>query len=56
MGINGKNNCFIALKDHKANSTNSPTNNPYKSWEKELLRIRKVILDKTNKRIQKQLS
>ena len=24
MEINGENDCFIALKDHKANSTNTP--------------------------------
>ena len=47
MEVNGENNSFITLKDHKENFNNNPT------VRLVLGRISKVILDTTNKNIRK---
>ena len=44
--INGKNNCFITLKDHKANLFNNPKARLLNPAKTELGRISKAILDK----------
>ena len=46
--INGKNNCFITLKDHKANFLNNPKIRQLNPAKNELGRISKAILDKIN--------
>ena len=49
--VNGTANCFITLKDHKANFLNHPTTwliNPAKN---EIGRISKQILDQTNSKL-----
>ena len=48
MFINGKQNCFIRLKDHKPNSQNNPTVRLLNPAKNELGRISKTILDKIN--------
>ena len=48
MFINGKNNCFITLKDHKANFLNNPKTRLLNPAKNELGRISKAILDKIN--------
>ena len=48
MFINGKNNCFITLKDHKENFLNNPKTRLLNPAKNELGRISKVILDKIN--------
>ena len=48
MFINGRNNCFITLKDHKANFLNNPKTRLLNPAKKELGRISKAILDKIN--------
>ena len=52
MKTNGKNNCFLSLKDHKENFQNNATVRLINIAECELGKISKVILDKTNKNIQ----
>ena len=44
--INGTNNCFITLKDHKANFLNNPKARLLNPAKNELGRISKAILDK----------
>ena len=51
MDINGENNCFITLKDHKENFLNNPTTRLINPAKNELGRISKVILEKVNKEI-----
>ena len=46
MFINGKNNCFITLKDHKENFLNNPKTRLLNPAKNELGRISKAILDK----------
>ena len=46
MFINGKNNCFITLKDHKANFLNNPKTRLLNPAKNELGRISKAILTK----------
>ena len=48
MFINGKNNCLITLKDHKANFLNNPKTRLLNPAKNELGRISKAILDKIN--------
>ena len=48
MFVNGKQNCFITLKDRKPNFQNSPTVRLLNSAKNELGRISKTILDKIN--------
>ena len=46
MFANGKQNCFITLKDHKPNFQNNPTVRLLNPAKNELGRISKTILDK----------
>ena len=46
--VNGKQNCFITLKDHKPNFQNNPTVRLLNPAKNELGRISKNILDKIN--------
>ena len=48
MFINGKNNCFITPKDHKANFLNNPKTRLLNPAKNELGRISKATLDKIN--------
>ena len=48
MFINVKNNCFITLKDHKANFLNNPKTRLLNPAKNELGRISEAILDKIN--------
>ena len=48
MFINGRNNCFITLKDHKANFLKNPKTRLLNPTKNELGRISKGILDKIN--------
>ena len=50
MFVNGKQNCFITLKDHKPNFQNNPTVRLLHPAKNELGRISKTILDKINLR------
>ena len=51
MEINGENNSFIILKDHKENFNNNPTVRLINPAKNELRHISKAILDTTNKNI-----
>ena len=46
MLTNGKNECFITLKDHKPNFKNNPKVRLINRVKNEIDRIRKNILDK----------
>ena len=48
MFVNGQQNCFITLKDHKPNFQNNPTVRLLNPAKNELGRISKTILDKIN--------
>ena len=48
MLVNGKQNCFIKLNDHKPNLQNNPTVRLLNPAKNELGRISKTILDKVN--------
>ena len=48
MFVNGKQNCFITLKDHKPNFQNNPTVRLLNTAKTELGRISKTTLDKIN--------
>ena len=48
MFINGKNNCFITLNDHKENILNNPKTRLLNPATNQLGRISKAILDKIN--------
>ena len=48
MFINGKNSCFITLKDHKPNFLNNAKTRLLNPAKTELRRISKIILDKIN--------
>ena len=48
MFVNGKQNRFITLNDHKPNFQNNPTVRLLNPGKNELGRISKTILDKTN--------
>lgn len=49
MEVNGTNNCFVTLKDHKENFENNPTTRLINPAKNEIGRISKRILDKINK-------
>ena len=51
LEINGENNSFITLKDHKENFDNNPTVRLINPAKDELGHISKTILDKANKNI-----
>ena len=51
MEINGENNSFITLKDHKENFNNNPTVRLINPAKNELGHISKAILDTANKNI-----
>ena len=53
--INEESNCFFTLKDHKENLQNNPTVRLIIPAKNEIGRISKVILDKTNSSLIKQL-
>ena len=55
MFVNGKQNCFITLKDHKPNFQNNPTVRLLKPAKNELGRIIKTILGKINVNLRKSL-
>ena len=48
MFLNGKQNCFITLNDHKPNFQGNPTVRPLNPAKNELGRISKIILGKIN--------
>ena len=48
MFVNGKQNCFIALKDQKPNFQNNPTVRLFNPAKNELGRIIETISDKIN--------
>ena len=54
--INGENNCFFTLKDHKDNFANSPQVRLINPAKNELGRISKVILDTINLAIREHFS
>ena len=56
VDINGENNCFITLKDHKENFANNPTTRLINPAKNELGRISKVILEKVNKQLRTSLN
>ena len=51
LEINGENNSFITLKDHKENFNNNPTARLINLAKNELGHISKAILDMANKNI-----
>ena len=51
MEVNGENNSFITLKDHKENFNNNPTVRLINPAKNELGHISKAILDTANKNI-----
>ena len=55
MDQNGKNNCFITLKDHKENFQNNPTTRLINPAKNEIGRISKTILDKINSGLKEKL-
>ena len=55
MFINGKQNCFITLKDHKPNFQNNPTVRLLNPARNELGRISKTILDRINVNVRNSL-
>ena len=48
MHVNGTNQCFVTLKDHKENFENNPKTRLINPAKNEVGRISKVILDKIN--------
>ena len=56
VDINGENNCFITLKDHKENFGNNPTTRLINPAKNELGRISKVILEKINTQLRTSLN
>ena len=48
MLINGEEEAFITLKDHKPNFQNNPKVRLLKSWRNEIGRISKCIFDRIN--------
>ena len=55
MEINGENNSFITLKDHKANFNNNPTVRLINPAKKRIGCVSKAILDTGNKNIREAL-
>ena len=56
LEINGENNSFITLKDHKDNFNNNPTVRLINPAKNELGHISKAILDTTNENIREAMS
>ena len=56
MEINGENNSFITLKDHKENFNNNPPVRLINPAKNELEHISNAILDPTNKSIREVLA
>ena len=56
LEINGENNSFIILKDHKENYSNNPTVRLLNPAKNELGHISKAFLDTTNKNIREAIS
>ena len=48
MFVNGKNNCFITLKNHKANFLNNTKTRLSNLAKNEFGRVSEIILDKIN--------
>ena len=55
LDINEESNCFFTLKDHKENFQNNPTVRLINPAKNEIGRISKIILDKINSSLIKQL-
>ena len=55
MEVNGTNNCFITIKDHKDNFQNNPTTRLINPAKNEIGRISKVVLDNINLNLQNAL-
>ena len=55
LDINEESNCFFTLKDHKENFQNNPTVRLINPAKNDIGRISKVILDKINSSLIKQL-
>ena len=55
LDINEESNCFFTLKDHKMNFQNNPTVTLINRAKNDIGRISKVILDKINSSLIKQL-
>ena len=55
MKINGENNCFLTLKDHKENFNNNPTVRLINPAKNELGRMSKNILENLNKKLRTEL-
>ena len=55
MVTNGKEDCFITLKDHKPNFQNNPKVRLINPAKNELGRISKVILDSINKKLRESI-
>ena len=53
--VNGKEECFVTLKDHKPNFENNATARLINPAKNEIGRIRKVILENINKELQSKL-
>ena len=51
LEINGENNSFITLKDHKENFNNNPMVRLINPTKNQFVHISKAILDTTNKKI-----
>ena len=56
MQINGTNQCFVTLKDHKENFANNPKTRLINPAKNEIGRISKVILDKINNSLKESLA
>ena len=55
LDINEKRNCFFTFKDHKENFQDNPTVRLINPAKNEIVRISKVISDKINTNLIKQL-
>ena len=53
--INGENNCFISMENHKEDFQNNPTIKLINHAKNEVRKISKVILDTRNKNIRENL-
>ena len=55
LDVNGKNNCFVTLKDHKDNFLNNPATRLINPAKNEIGRLSKKILENINKTIRESL-
>ena len=55
LDINEESNCFFTLKDHKKNFQNNPAVRLINPAKNDIGRISKVVLDKINSSLIKQL-